>query len=159
MTVAKNDASNYVQLDYFKELANKTYQENESFDAFVERMAEQYFPGRSKEWMQRYAFSIRFYGICVEACKSCTGECAHHGHQYHLRIKKGSSCPVPWASAEVCEKYKHKASAATAAATVSDPLDEDVIPDMDEMFSAYNPFSNEHRSRPKKKKYEQQSLL
>ena len=153
--------TDYIQLDYFKELASKAYRENESFDAFVERMAEQYFPGRSKEWMQRYAFSIRFYGICVEACKNCTGECAHHGHQYHLRIKKGSSCPVPWASAEVCEKYKHKASAATSGSdtVAADPLDEDVIPDMDEMFNAYNPFSNEHRSKSKKRKYEQQSLL
>lgn len=145
----------YVQLDYFKELANKAYQENESFDAFVERMAEQYFPGRSKEWMQRYAFSIRFYGICVEACKNCTGECAHHGHQYHLRIKKGSSCPVPWASAEVCEKYKHKP-------VVKEPEEvasfSDDIPEMDEMFSSYNPFSNDNRAKPKKR-YEQQSLL
>ena len=148
--------TDYVQLDYFKELANKAYKENESFDAFVERMAEQYFPGRSKEWMQRYAFSIRFYGICVEACKNCTGECAHHGHQYHLRIKKGSSCPVPWASAEICEKYKHKVVAKEQEETQSFS---DEVPEMDEMFNAYNPFSNEHRSKPKKKKYEQQSLL
>ena len=149
------DKVDYVQIDYFKELAKKAYHENESFDAFVERMAEQYFPGRSKEWMQRYAFSIRFYGICVEACKNCTGECAHHGHQYHLRIKKGSSCPVPWASAEVCERYRHKP-------VVKEPEEassfSDDVPEMDEMFSAYNPFSNEYRAKPKKR-YEQQSLL
>lgn len=152
-----------VQIDYFKEMSKRAYRENERFDAFVERMAEQYFPGRSKEWMQRYAFSIRFYGICVEACKNCTGECAHHGHQYHLRIKKGSSCPVPWASAEVCEKYKHKATTGTATTgTVQMAEDtaefEDAVPEMEEMFSSYNPFSTEYRGK-RKKKYEQQSLL
>ena len=145
----------YVQLDYFKELANKAYQENESFDAFVERMAEQYFPGRSKEWMQRYAFSIRFYGICVEACKNCTGECAHHGHQYHLRIKKGSSCPVPWASAEVCEKYKHK----TKPISEAEIFDEAVVPENEPALPSFDPFSVDNVRVKPKKRYEQQSLL
>lgn len=96
----------YRYIDYFKELTKKAYGENESFEDFVQRIAEQYFPGKGKEWAAHYSFQIHFYGICIAACKDCQGECPHHGHQYYLRLKRGSSVPVPWASMEICPKYK-----------------------------------------------------
>lgn len=96
----------YVYIDFFKELKNKAYHKGESFDDFIKRIAEQRFPGKSEEWLRKYAFSIHFYGICVSACKDCNGVCPHNGHQYNLRLRKGSDVPIPWASADICEHYK-----------------------------------------------------
>lgn len=98
--------NSYITIDYFRELKRNAYGENESFDSFVERIAEKYFPGRGPEWRMRYSFSLHFYGLCVAACENCRGICPHHGHKYHLRIKQGSSVPIPWASLDICDKYK-----------------------------------------------------
>ena len=96
----------YVKIDYFKELRQKALGEEESYAEFVERIAERYFPGRGKEWQERYSFTLYFYGVCCEACKNCSGVCPRNGHRYYLRMKRGTSCPVPWGSLELCEKYK-----------------------------------------------------
>lgn len=96
----------YITIDYYRDLKQKAYNENESFDDFVERIAEKYFPGRGEEWRKRYAFSLHFYGLCVAACQDCQGVCPHHGHRYSLRIKAGSAVPIPYASLELCPKFK-----------------------------------------------------
>ena len=98
--------STYVYIDYFKELRKKAYGENETFDEFVQRVAEKYFPGRGEKWRKCFAFTLHYYGICCNTCAHCDGNCPHNGHQYHLRIKKGTANPVPWASLELCEKFK-----------------------------------------------------
>ena len=100
-----SEKEQYVRIDYFKELTKRAYQENEGFDEFVQRIAERYFPGRGAEWVKHYAFIIHFYGLCVAACQHCDGSCPHHGHRYHLRIKRGTSIPVPYASEEPCPRY------------------------------------------------------
>ena len=96
----------YVTIDYYKQLTQSAYGENESFEQFVERVAEKCFPGKGQAWRERFAFQLHFYGVCVHACENCQGVCPHNGHRYKLRIKKGSCVPVPWASLELCEKYK-----------------------------------------------------
>lgn len=97
----------YTYIDYYKELKKKAYKEAEDFDSFIQRIAETYFPGKAKEWCLKHAFTLHFYGVRIAACRDCQGICPYNGHQYHLRIKKGTDTPVPWANLELCPKYTH----------------------------------------------------
>ena len=98
--------SQYVYIDYLKELRKKAYGEQESFENFVQRIGEQYFPGQGKEWCMKHAFILNFYGIRIAACKECDGNCPQQGHRYLIRLKKGSDVPVPYLSMEICPSFK-----------------------------------------------------
>lgn len=101
----KEEQNNYIYIDYYRELELKAYNKEEDFDEFVARIAEKYFPGRGEEWRRRHAFTLNFYGVQMQACKNCDGKCPRNGHQYYLRMKKGTSDLVPWASLDICPKY------------------------------------------------------
>lgn len=107
--LAKEYAStnhSFIQIDYFKQLRLRAFGEKETFQEFVERIAEKYFPGKAKEWIHKYSFTLMYYGVSCKACENCQGKCGYNGHRLELRIKRGSSCPVPWRSLELCEKFK-----------------------------------------------------
>jgi len=95
----------YCHIDYFKQQRLKAFGEKESFEEFLTRIAEEYFPGRGEEWREKYAFSLYYYGVCCRGCAQCEGVCPHNGHRIQLRLKRGTDCPVPWGSLELCEKY------------------------------------------------------
>ena len=160
----------YEYIDYFKELSKKAYLQDESFEGFIQRVAEQHFPGRGKEWVEKYGFQIHFYGICVAACKGCEGVCPHHGHQYHLRIKRGTDVPIPWASMDVCDKYKYvvdgegnrRGRPKGDKQECFEPLDTGGLPEAEMPDLGFDPFSVENERGAKNmnnSKYEQQSLL
>jgi len=96
----------FLHIDYFKEMRLKAFGEKEGFQEFIQRIAEKYFPGRGQEWLDKYSFTLYYYGVVCAACSKCEGKCPRNGHRLHLRIKRGSSCPVPWGSLELCEKFK-----------------------------------------------------
>lgn len=101
----KEVQNKYIYIDYYRELELKAYNKEESFDEFVVRIAEKYFPGRGEEWRRRHAFTLNFYGVQMQACKNCDGKCPRKGHQFYLRMQKGTSDLVPWASLDICPKY------------------------------------------------------
>lgn len=159
----------YVYIDYFKELSKKAYLKDETFDGFIKRVAEQYFPNRGQEWIAKNAFQLHFYGICVAACKDCNGVCPHHGHQYHLRIKRGSEIAIPWASMDICDKYQYvvdeagnkKARPEKYQQDKFEPAAAENMPELEVPELGFDPFSVENAAYEvkKKDKYEQQSLL
>lgn len=160
----------YVYIDYFKELAKKAYLENESFEGFIQRIAERYFPGRSLEWIAKNAFQLHFYGICVAACKDCKGVCPHHGHQYHLRIKRGSEVAIPWASMDICDKYQYivdeegnkKARPENCKQNNFEANAAENMPDIEAPELGFDPFSVENIVQPKaenKAKLEENALF
>lgn len=159
----------YVYVDYFKELSKKAYLENESFESFIQRMAERYFPGRGMEWIAKNAFQLHFYGICVAACKDCKGVCPHHGHQYHLRIKRGSEVAIPWASMDICDKYQYivdeegnkKARPESCHKDNFEAAATENMPDIMPPELGFDPFSVENIAQPKaeKNKLEETALF
>lgn len=147
----------YVYIDYFKELAKKAYLKDETFDGFIKRVAEQYFHNRGQEWISKNAFQLHFYGICVAACKDCKGVCPHHGHQYHLRIKRGSDVAIPWASMDICDKYKYIVDETGSKKARPEKYQQDnfeavaieKLPDIEPPELGFDPFSVENIAQPK----------
>ena len=93
-----------IYIDYFLEQNTNTFSEA-AFAAFIQSKAAALFAECGQDWREHNQLSLAFYAKRCRECSNCNGICPHYGHQYHLRLAKGSISFVPYASRELCSKY------------------------------------------------------